>query len=99
MTQRSRAWCWTLNNYTEAEYENMKMGLHMNTVDKWIIGKEVGANGTNHLQGYYYFRNGKTFSTVKKICERAHWEKANGSADHNYNYCSKDNDFECNGWD
>lgn len=96
--QRSRGWCWTLNNYSEEEYINMKEGLHTTQLDKWIIGKEVGSQGTSHLQGYFYFNNGKSFSAVCRINSKAHWEKAKGTPEHNYNYCSKEGDFECYGW-
>lgn len=99
MTKRSRGWCWTLNNYTESEYNKIKMDMHSNTVEKWIIGKEVGSNGTPHLQGYIYFKNGRSFESVKNMIQKAHWESAKGKPDQNYNYCSKENNFECNGFE
>lgn len=98
MTKRSRGWCWTLNNYSETDYENIKMAIHSCTVEKWIIGKEVGKSGTPHLQGYLYFKSAKTFDVVKKINDKAHWEAAKGKPSHNYDYCSKDGDFECEGF-
>lgn len=89
---RSRAYCLTLNNYTEAEYEafvgNAEKAAYA------IIGKEVGENGTPHLQCYFYFKNAKSFSAVKKIFPRAHIEKAKGDAEQNKEYCSKEGSFE-----
>lgn len=98
MTKRSRGWCWTLNNYSEEEYENIKIALHTNTVEKWIIGKEVGNSNTPHLQGYIYFKNGRTFERMKDLINKAHWEAAKGKPEDNYKYCSKDGNFESEGF-
>jgi len=62
----------------------------------WIIGKEVGIQGTRHLQCYFNFKNQTRFSTIKKACPRGHWEKAKGNVQQNYTYCSKDGDFTTN---
>lgn len=97
-SKRSRGWCFTLNNYTEEEYENIKSNLHSNTI-KYIIGKEVGENGTPHLQGYCYYKEGKTFKYMKTINERIHWERARGNPSQNYEYCSKQNVAACNGFE
>jgi len=97
-TLRTRGWCFTLNNYNEEEYENIKVYGHTNTA-KFVVGKEVGAKGTKHLQGYLYFSNGKTFDQIKKINPKAHWEKAKGNPDQNFKYCSKEGDFESKGFE
>lgn len=95
---RSRGWCFTLNNYSREEEEILKKGKHINTVKKWIIGKEIGKEKkTKHLQGYFYFNNARTLKQVKLINDRAHWEAAKGSAKQNFDYCSKDGDFEQSG--
>lgn len=65
------------------------------TVFKYlVIGKEVGEEGTHHLQGYIVFKDTKRLSAVKKINARAHWEQSKGTTTDNYNYCSKDGIFE-----
>jgi hypothetical protein len=98
MSQRARGWTITLNNYTEEEYKKLISGKHMNTVVKWIIGKEVAPDtGTPHLQGYFYFRNARALKKMKEINPRAHWEKAQGSPAQNFTYCSKENNFEQSG--
>lgn len=91
-TLRSRAWCWTLNNYTDEEYEKLKTFGHNNT-EKFVIGKEVGELGTPHLQGYYYFKHPQRLNRLKEINTRIHWERSKGSAEQNLKYCSKDGDF------
>ena len=87
---RSRGYCFTLNNYSSEEYSS----LLSTPCSYLVLGKEVGAEGTPHLQGYIYFPSGKTLSSLKKINPRAHWEIAKGDSLQNYNYCTKDGDFE-----
>lgn len=60
-----------------------------------IFGKEVGSEGTQHLQGYFYLRKKKSWSaTIKYVnIPRAHIEIARGNSLQNRNYCSKDNDI------
>ena len=86
---RSRAYCFTLNNYSEQELSS----LLSTPCTYLVVGKEEGAEGTPHLQGYIYFPNGKTLSSLKKISPRAHWELAKGDSLQNYNYCTKDGDL------
>lgn len=58
-----------------------------------VYGREVGAQGTPHLQGYLETNGKMSLSSMKKILSRCHWIKANGSAQSNRNYCTKeDND-------
>jgi hypothetical protein len=60
---------------------------------KFIIGKEVGEQGTPHLQGYVEFGSPKTFNTVKLILgQRSHLEKAKADRAANIEYCSKDDE-------
>lgn len=86
---RYRAFCFTLNNYTPEEVEQVK---------SWdarylIFGKEVGESGTPHLQGYVYFAEAKTLSALKKkFSARAHWEVARGTPKQAAEYCEKDGD-------
>lgn len=90
---RARRWCFTLNNYIEEDLSQLSQEFNNSL---FIIGKEVGENGTKHLQGYVEFKNQTRFSTLKKICERAHWETAKGNREANVTYCSKDANFITN---
>lgn len=86
MTQRSRNFCFTLNNYTDDEIVGIK-----NIKYKYIIlGDEIGQNGTKHIQGYICFHNALSFSSLKKKIPRAHIEISKGSAEQNRKYCSKE---------
>jgi len=82
--------CFTLNNWTEEEFDSLKS---MSQVRYMVIGKEVGEEGTPHLQGYVEFTNSKKLVTLKKINSRIHWERRFGTAKQASTYCKKDNDF------
>lgn len=97
MTSRSRMWCFTLNNYEDWEYARLASPCSDNVTWK-VVGKEVGKNGTPHLQGCIRFKNPIRLSTLKKnFSNRAHWEIAKGTAEENLKYCSKDGDYMVDG--
>lgn len=85
---RSKKYCFTLNNYTNDEFECL---VKMDGVK--IIGKEVGKEGTPHLQGYVEFKNQRYLSALKKINERVHWEPARGTRIQNIRYCGKEKNY------
>lgn len=87
----SKRWCLTLNNYTNEDLSSLR-SIVPEKCSYAIICKEVGENGTPHLQGYIEFKNkGRPFNVFNN--PRIHWEKSKGSREDNFNYCSKDNDF------
>lgn len=56
-------------------------------------GREVGANGTRHLQGYVEFNKSVRFNAVRRLLgERAHVEPRRGTADQAREYCFKEDD-------
>ncbi len=87
---RSRAWTFTLNNYVDAMYDQT-LAITCKYV---VIGKEVGENGTPHLQGYIYFEQPKSMKQLKELIVGAHLEIAKGTAAQNRVYCSKEGNFE-----
>lgn len=92
--RRFRAWCYTLNNPT-ADDERRLQGL---LCRYHVYGRERGANGTPHLQGFIYFSDGHTFVRAKnKLGPRVHLERARGSPAQAAAYCKKDLDFFENG--
>lgn len=81
--------CFTLNNWTEEEYE---------AIIQWdckylIVGKEVGKEGTPHLQGYVEWKSSKKFDTLKNLNERIHWEERKGKSEQAATYCKKEGNF------
>lgn len=92
---KARNWCFTLNNWSNEEFEDLKRYLEQNNA-YFIIGKEIASTGTPHLQGYLQFKNPRAFSSIKKINHRIHWSKAYGNKEANIKYCSKDNEYITN---
>lgn len=91
---KSRGWCITLNNWNQDEYNSILEWC--GTLTQYILGKEVGENGTPHLQIYVYNKNAISFNSVKKAIPRGHIEKAKGTLADNLKYCSKDNNYITN---
>ena len=81
----TRRWLFTLNNYTEEE----EISLQELECSYLVYGREIGKDGTPHLQGFVTFKNTKRFSAMKKVSQRAHWEAAKSSSKINRDYCMK----------
>lgn len=93
---RSRKFCFTLNNYTTEDYDN---------IYHWCLGQKVyvlGKEGreehhTPHIQGYVECRNAMTFRAInKKLGGRCHVEKKKKSDFKAITYCMKEGDFITN---
>lgn len=84
---RSRAWVYTLNNYTPEELASLK---ELTTRPKGpvynVYAEEVGDAGTPHVQGYLYYRNPRAWSSVSSQIPRAFMEPAKGSCASNLDY-------------
>lgn len=101
----ARAWCFTVNNYTDDEYSSLVQQLLEHTEEYYFcVGKEVGDSGTPHLQGfiqakdkYYKWRPLPKWAVARgDIANVAHWSKMKKTRDANYNYCRKDGLYESN---
>lgn len=86
---RYRKYIFTLNNWSQEEYEYIVKCLTLKH-GEFIIGEEIGENGTPHLQGFVKFKNAIQFNTIKQIMPRAHIERARGTIEENKIYCSKE---------
>lgn len=90
----SREWCFTLNNYTEEEMANLAKSFEEEKCE-FIIGEEVGEQGTPHLQGW--IKHPKIIRPMEKFKNpRIHWEKCKGNREQNIDYCSKDGKYTTN---
>jgi len=82
----------TLNNYTPEEETTIRAYAIAKAAFA-VCGKEVGENGTPHLQGYMNLKAQTRFTAIKKLMPRAHIEIARGNDEQNNTYCGKDKDF------
>lgn len=87
---QSKYWCFTWNNYPEDWMEKMERTFGM--CSGYIVGREVGSNGTPHLQGYLELPKPTRWSEFK-LPKQIHWENRRGTRTENLLYCSKENDY------
>lgn len=88
---RTRAWEFTLNNYTEDEVERITALSHLPTVERMVVGKEIGKErGTPHLQGYIRFTQPVRFAWWKNQFPRASVRKRAGTETVAATYCKKE---------
>jgi len=90
---QSKHWCFTLNNPSEDD-ESTVLEEHSTYL---VIGKEVGEEGTPHLQGYVAMKSRKELTAMKKLIPRAHWEISRGTPQEASDYCKKDGSFQESG--
>jgi len=89
-TSKFRNWCFTCNNYTQADYDAVKALKYKYL----IIGFEVGDSGTRHLQGYLELPSQLTFSSLSKKIPKFHLEHRKGTAQQASDYCKKGGEFD-----
>lgn len=86
---RHRNICFTLNNFSTSEtkyFETLECRY-------LVIGMEVGACKTPHLQGYIEFKQQLRFNAIKNLLPRCHIEPRKGTAKQAADYCKKDGKF------
>lgn len=89
---KNRGYCFTVNNYTDAECDWFKQ---FTDCEYLCVGKEIGESGTPHLQGYVYFTNARTIKGLKRLLgfKRAHLEQQRGTNFQASEYCKKESLF------
>jgi len=93
MSKASR-FCFTINNYSEGDIQQVDELSILPNLVYLIYGKEVGQNGNPHLQGFFILKNPQRFSWVIGRLPRAHIEAAKGTSQQAADYCKKEGDFK-----
>jgi len=88
-TERSRGWCWTINNPTSSDADSIH-SLQSKGCSYYVYGQETGETGTFHFQGFSYFPNKIAFSAIKGYLPRAHVERQRGTCTQAIIYCTKE---------
>lgn len=88
----AKNWCFTLNNWNEIQYEEIFKNIRK-YCEYSIVAKEIGEQGTPHLQGFCIFKI--KCRPINKIgIKEIHWEKCRGNKLDNQIYCKKDGDYK-----
>ncbi|AXH78100.1 MAG: helicase [Cressdnaviricota sp.] len=90
--QRLRRFVFTLNNWTDEEYEQIKTQCAP-VYFKWMVmGREKGDAGTPHLQGAAILLKQTAFTSVKNLpgLKRAHIAEMKGTPEQSLAYCTKE---------
>lgn len=92
---RSKKWCFTLNNYTQTQIDALKSKFAGGDITYLIFGKETApTTGTPHLQGYMELEKRDRLSAVTKMFPKYHLIAARGTAEESKTYCSKEGNYE-----
>lgn len=96
---QSQRWCFTINNYDDHVQGRLCQALAEDTVVKYAVyGREVGEQGTPHLQGFIIFKQRKRPAGVLEFFSpvgvHPHIEAARASSHQAAEYCKKDGDYE-----
>lgn len=92
---KCRKYVITINNYTLSQLTQLSKLAVEST--KYIYGEELGEQGTPHIQGYFEFKNQMRRATLKNKIGGDFWcDRAKGSVEKNWDYCSKDGKYITN---
>lgn len=84
--------CFTYNNYTRETLLKCRGAVGHAGITYIIYGREVGEEGTPHLQGYLQANQDK-YKRLMKVIGTCHMEKQKGDSRQASDYCKKDGDW------
>lgn len=91
MASRKRHYVFTWNNYPADAVQTLRA---IPAVRHLVVGREVGANGTPHLQGKVTFDHACSERAARRKLPGCHVEAQRGTHAQAIAYCKKDGDFE-----
>jgi hypothetical protein len=92
---QAKDFCFTLNNYTQDELNDIKRLEFEDKITYLVCGEERGESGTPHLQGFVQFERKITLAGIKKLfgSDRLHLEVRRGTVEQATEYCKKENNY------
>lgn len=93
---RARNWAITMNNYPKDIFVHFTRMFQHDVNTKWIFGKEIGKQGTPHVQGFVSWKSGVWDTRMRKLFPKCNVEPCKKAAVNNYLYCVKDDHFITN---
>ncbi len=93
--KKSKHWCFTINNPTQEDSDQLDRLAEEEKITYMVVGREVGEEGTPHMQGYLVMKGRKMMTAMKKLLPRAHLEikSKNSTYEEAIIYCKKDGKF------
>ena len=82
-SEQGKTWMCTINNYTDKDI----MWLNNLEVNRMVASKEIGEQGTPHIQAKMTFKQKYRLTALKKLNPRVHWDLS--YAKDEWNYCKK----------
>lgn len=75
----NRRYVFTLNNPQDVDEAFLPLNWNCDRLKLIVYQKEMGENGTPHLQGYVELKTSQRSAAMRKLCPPAHWEVALGT--------------------
>jgi hypothetical protein len=88
---QSKHWCFTVNNPTKANEEQIQSLSYKEGIEFIKYGREIApTTGTPHLQGYAIVKKKKYAAGMRKLFGCGHFIKSFGNKEENLAYCGKE---------
>ncbi len=92
---RAKHWCFTCNNYGEADLLRLRQLGDSEQVQYLVYGRELApTTRTPHLQGLVSFPRPRDFGVVQRLLPQSHIEVLRSKPSQHREYCIKDGNFE-----
>lgn len=89
----AKNWCFTLNNYTDEDLNRLEKLVSEGDLTYLIYGKEIGEEGTHHLQGVAFFKKRVRLVQAKRLLGSNLHVEVPRNINASIQYCKKEGDW------